>query len=66
MEGRKQSHLDRHKQVTNGWYHDTTCTLISLPVWNWFLVYRVYRFADCTECCNSGQRHNSVTCHVTL
>jgi len=37
MEGRKQLHMDRHKEVTNGWYHDTACTLISLPVWNWFL-----------------------------
>jgi len=49
MEGRKQSHMDRCREVTNGWYHDTTCTLISLPLWNWFFgvqsveVCRLYR-----------------------
>ena len=34
MEGRKQRHVDRHKKVTNGSYHDTTRTLTSLPVTN--------------------------------
>jgi hypothetical protein len=34
MEGMEKPHVDKHKEITNNWNYDASCTLTSLPVWD--------------------------------
>jgi hypothetical protein len=34
MEGREKPHTDKYKVIMNDWNYDASCTLTSLPVWD--------------------------------
>jgi hypothetical protein len=34
MEGTEKPHVDKHKEITNDWNYDASCTVTSLPVWD--------------------------------
>jgi hypothetical protein len=49
MEGREKPHMVKYKAITNNWNYDASCTLTSLPVWDFvnlkrlvFVVQSVY------------------------
>jgi hypothetical protein len=34
MEGIEKPHTDKYKEITNNWNYDASCTLTSLPAWD--------------------------------
>jgi hypothetical protein len=34
MEGIEKPHMDKHREITNDWNYDASCTLTSLLVWD--------------------------------
>jgi hypothetical protein len=34
MEGIEKPDVDKYKEITNKWNYDASCTLTSLPVWD--------------------------------
>jgi hypothetical protein len=34
MESIEKPHVDKNKEITNNWNYDASCTVASLPVWD--------------------------------
>jgi hypothetical protein len=41
MEGIEKPHTDKYKGITNDWNYDVSCTLTSLPVWDFDIFKRL-------------------------
>jgi hypothetical protein len=54
MEGIEKPHVDKYMEITNNWNYDASCTVTSLPVWDFenfkrliFVVQSVHNFRYC-------------------
>jgi hypothetical protein len=41
MEGIDKPHTGKYKEITNAWNYDASCTLTSLPVWDFENIKRL-------------------------
>jgi hypothetical protein len=50
MEGIEKPHADKYKEITNNWNYDASCTLTSLPVWDFENFKRLIFVVQTVQC----------------
>jgi hypothetical protein len=70
MEGIEKPHTDIYKEITNNWNYDASCTITSLPVWDFEnfkrLIFVVQSVQQGTEVNETRKTQRLTNCRVNV